>query len=154
MLDQGFVKKAVHSLWIKDAIPFPMVDPGLCDAIAEAHIRMSYSLLSRNLTTFNVITHCEAHRYQGTLVLTSCDKRPAGEVTGFGEVSLLDRRRLSKKKEIGYPFITMREKEIFSRPWINKRIRKIGEKRKDLTPLAKGFLDSLLSTEEGVRLRV
>jgi dihydroxy-acid dehydratase len=70
-----------------------------------------------------------------------------------GEVNLLDRGRLLKKKEIDYPFIIMREKEILSRPWIKKRIRKIGEKRKDLTPWARGFLDSLLSTEFGVRPR-
>jgi len=48
----------------------------------------------------------------------------------------------------------MREEEILSRPWIKMRIRGIGEKRKGLTPLARGFLDSLLSTEEGVRPRV
>jgi dihydroxyacid dehydratase/phosphogluconate dehydratase len=71
-----------------------------------------------------------------------------------GEANLLDRRRLSKKKEIDYPFINMREEEILSRPWIKMRIREIGEKRKDLTPLARGFLDSLLLTEKGVRLRV
>jgi hypothetical protein len=71
-----------------------------------------------------------------------------------GEVNLLNRGRLLKMKEIGYPFILMREKGIFSRPWIKRRIREIGEKRKDLTPWARGFLDSLLSTEEGVRPRV
>jgi len=71
-----------------------------------------------------------------------------------GEANLLDRRRLLKKKEIDYPFITMREKEIFSRPWIKMRIREIGKKRKDLMPWARGFLDSLHSTEEGVRPKV
>jgi len=40
-----------------------------------------------------VITQCEAHGYQGALVLTSCDKRPAGEVTGFIQVDLARRRK-------------------------------------------------------------
>jgi hypothetical protein len=66
----------------------------------------------------------------------------------------LDRRRLLKKKEIEYPFNLMREKEILSRPWMKKRIREMGEKRKDLTPWAEGFLNGLLSTEEGVRPKV
>jgi len=71
-----------------------------------------------------------------------------------GEVNLLDRGRLLKRKEIEYPFNLMREKEILSRPWMKKRIREMGEKRKDLTPWTRGFLDGLLSTEEGVRPKV
>ena len=101
VLDQGFVKKAVQSLWIRNALPFPMADPGICDAIAEGHIGMSYSLLSRNLSSLNVITQCEAHGYQGALVLTSCDKRPAGEVAGFVQIDLARRRKGMK------PFYTV-----------------------------------------------
>jgi dihydroxyacid dehydratase/phosphogluconate dehydratase len=71
-----------------------------------------------------------------------------------GEINLLDREKLLKRKQIKYPFILVREKEILSRPCIKRRIREMGEKRKDLTPWARGFLDSLLSIEEGVRLRV
>jgi dihydroxy-acid dehydratase len=93
VLDQDFVKKAVRSLWIRNALPFPMADPGVCDGIAQGHIGMSYVLLSRNLASLNVITQCEAHGYQGALVLTSCDKRPAGEVTGLVQVDLARRRK-------------------------------------------------------------
>jgi dihydroxyacid dehydratase/phosphogluconate dehydratase len=93
VLDQGFVKKAVRSVWIRNALPFPMADPGVCDGIAQGHIGMSYTLLSRNLASLNVITQCEAHGYQGALVLTSCDKRPAGEVAGFIQVDLARRRK-------------------------------------------------------------
>ncbi len=99
--DQDFVKKATRSLWVRNALPFPMADPGVCDGIAEGHIGMSYSLLSRNLASLNVISQCEAHGYQGALVLTSCDKRPAGEVTGFVQVDLARRRRGMK------PFYTV-----------------------------------------------
>jgi len=67
-----------------------------------------------------------------------------------GEVNLLNRGRLLKKKEIEYPFILMREKEILSRPWIEKRIKQIEVRRENLTPFARGFLDGLLSTKEGV----
>jgi dihydroxyacid dehydratase/phosphogluconate dehydratase len=70
-----------------------MADPGVCDGIAQGHIGMSYVLLSRNLASLNVITQCEAHGYQGALVLTSCDKRPAGEVTGLVQVDLARRRK-------------------------------------------------------------
>jgi dihydroxy-acid dehydratase len=93
VLDQDFVKKAVRSLWTRNALPFPMADPGICDGITQGHIGMSYTLLSRNLASLNVITQCEAHGYQGALVLTSCDKRPAGEVTGLIQVDLARRRK-------------------------------------------------------------
>ena len=101
VLDHEFVKKAVQSLWIRNALPFPTANPGLCDAMAEGHIGMSYSLLSRNLATLNVIAQCEAHGYQGALVLTSCDKRPAGEVAGFVQIDLARRRKGMK------PFYTV-----------------------------------------------
>jgi dihydroxy-acid dehydratase len=93
VLDQDFVKKAVRSLWIRNALPFPMADPGVCDGIAQGHVGMSYTLLSRNLASLNVITQCETHGYQGALVLTSCDKRPAGEVAGLVQVDLARRRK-------------------------------------------------------------
>ncbi len=93
VLDQSFVKKAVRSLWLRNALPFPMANPGVCDGITQGHIGMSYVLLSRNLASLNVITQCEAHGYQGALVLTSCDKRPAGEVTGLVQVDLARRRK-------------------------------------------------------------
>jgi dihydroxyacid dehydratase/phosphogluconate dehydratase len=93
VLDGRFVKKAVRSLWRRNALPFPMADPGVCDGIAQGHIGMSYVLLSRNLASLNVITQCEAHGYQGALVLTSCDKRPAGEVTGLVQVDLARRKK-------------------------------------------------------------
>ena len=93
VLDQRFVKKAVQSIWKRNALPFPTVDPGICDGIAQGHIGMSYTLLSRNLASLNVIVQSEVHGYQGALVLTSCDKRPAGEVAGFIQVDLARRRK-------------------------------------------------------------
>ena len=93
VIDQEFVRKAVRSLWGRNALPFPMVDPGVCDGITQGHIGMSYVLLSRNLASLNVITQCEAHGYQGALVLTSCDKRPAGEVAGLVQLDLARRKK-------------------------------------------------------------
>jgi len=93
VLDERFVKMAVRSLWIRNALPFPMANPGVCDGIAQGHVGMSHVLLSRNLASLNVITQCEAHGYQGALVLTSCDKRPAGEVAGLVQVDLARRRK-------------------------------------------------------------
>jgi dihydroxyacid dehydratase/phosphogluconate dehydratase len=93
VLDRDFVKKAVRSLWTRDGLPFPMASPGVCDGIAQGHVGMSHVLLSRNLASFNVITQCEAHGYQGALVLTSCDKRPAGEVAGLVQIDLARRRK-------------------------------------------------------------
>ena len=93
VLDRDFVNKAIRSLWVRNALPFPMAVPGVCDGIAQGHVGMSYTLLSRNLASLNVIAQCEAHGYQGALVLSSCDKRPAGEVAGLVQVDLARRRK-------------------------------------------------------------
>jgi dihydroxyacid dehydratase/phosphogluconate dehydratase len=68
-----------------------------------------------------------------------------------GEINLLEKKKLLSRREIKYPFILMNAKKILSRPWIKKRIKEIEKKREELTPWAKGFLDSLLPTEFGVR---
>lgn len=101
VLDQHFVRKVVRSLWDRNALPFPTANPAICDGIVEGHIGMSYSLLSRNLASFNVIVQSEGHGYHGALVLTSCDKRPTGEVAGFIQVDLARRRKGMK------PFYTV-----------------------------------------------
>src|SRR4030067_2243566 len=40
VLDERFVKMAVRSLWIRNALPFPMADPGVCDGLAQGTIGM------------------------------------------------------------------------------------------------------------------
>jgi dihydroxyacid dehydratase/phosphogluconate dehydratase len=70
-----------------------------------------------------------------------------------GEINLLDRKRLLSREKIKYPFIRVSETKILSRPWMRERIKEIQKKREELTPWARGFLDSLLPAEFGVRPR-
>ena len=124
VLDQKFVKKAIKSLWERNALPFPTANPGICDGITEGHIGMSYTLLSRNLASLNMIAQSEAHGYQGALVLTSCDKRPAGEVAGFIQVDLA-RRRKGMKPFYGVFLPTHVMPERYLPPYLKKEFVEI-----------------------------
>jgi dihydroxy-acid dehydratase len=130
VVDQAFVKKAVRSLWLREALPFPTANPGICDGITEGHIGMSYPLLSRNLASLNMIAQSEANGYQGALVLTSCDKRPAGEVTGFIQVDLARKRKGMKPfYAVFLPTHVMPERYL--PPYLKKEFVKIRQSVED-----------------------
>ncbi|MBM4324578.1 MAG: hypothetical protein FJ115_13540, partial [Deltaproteobacteria bacterium] len=130
VLDQDFIKKAVRSLWARDGLPFPTANPGVCDGIAQGHIGMSHVLISRNLASLNVITQCEAHGYQGALVLTSCDKRPAGEVAGLAQVDLT-RRKKGMKPFYSVFLPTHMMPDRFLPPYLKKEFAQIKKKIDD-----------------------
>ncbi|MBC8183479.1 dihydroxy-acid dehydratase [candidate division KSB1 bacterium] len=55
-------------------VPFEFNTIGICDGIAMGHIGMRYSLASRELIADSVETMAEAHRLDGLVCITSCDK--------------------------------------------------------------------------------
>lgn len=58
--------------------PFVFSVPGICDGIAMGHSGMHYSLPSRELIADMVETITEAHRLDGLVLLTNCDKITPG----------------------------------------------------------------------------
>ena len=58
--------------------PFIFGIPGICDGIAMGHKGMHYSLPSRELIADMVETVAEAHRFDGLICLTNCDKITPG----------------------------------------------------------------------------
>jgi len=58
--------------------PFLFSVPGICDGIAMGHSGMHYSLPSRELIADMVETITEAHRLDGLVLLTNCDKITPG----------------------------------------------------------------------------
>jgi len=58
--------------------PFLFGIPGICDGIAMGHIGMHYSLPSRELIADSVETVVSAHRLDGMILLTNCDKITPG----------------------------------------------------------------------------
>jgi len=55
-------------------VPFEFNTIGICDGIAMGHIGMRYSLASRELIADSVETMVEAHRLDGLVCITNCDK--------------------------------------------------------------------------------
>jgi dihydroxyacid dehydratase/phosphogluconate dehydratase len=83
----------VAAIWKQGALPFETAEPAVCDGIAQGHFGMTFSLVSRNLTTATLVAQLEAHVYDAALLLDSCDKRPIGDLAAVIEVDLYRRRR-------------------------------------------------------------
>ena len=59
-------------------VPFLFGVPGICDGIAMGHSGMHYSLPSRELIADIVESIMQAHRLDGLVLLTNCDKITPG----------------------------------------------------------------------------
>ncbi|MFW6457494.1 MAG: dihydroxy-acid dehydratase [Planctomycetota bacterium] len=62
--------------------------PGICDGIAMGHHGMHYSLPSRELIADTIETVAEAHRLDGLILLTNCDKITPGMLMGIARINI------------------------------------------------------------------
>ena len=76
---ERFIEKGVHS---GGGYPFFFGLPGICDGIAMGHSGMHYSLPSRELIADMIETVMEAHKLDGLVLLTNCDKITPGMLMG------------------------------------------------------------------------
>jgi dihydroxy-acid dehydratase len=72
---ERFIEKGVHS---GGGYSFLFGIPGVCDGIAMGHKGMHYSLATRELIADMVESITEAHRLDGLVLLTNCDKITPG----------------------------------------------------------------------------
>ncbi|PVX25606.1 MAG: dihydroxy-acid dehydratase, partial [Candidatus Bathyarchaeum sp.] len=59
-------------------VPFEFNTIGICDGIAMGHNGMRYSLPSRELIADSVESMVQAHRFDGIVLITTCDKITPG----------------------------------------------------------------------------
>ncbi|MBC8346371.1 MAG: dihydroxy-acid dehydratase [Candidatus Marinimicrobia bacterium] len=71
---QKFGKIAKQAIREAGGVPFEFNTIGVDDGIAMGHIGMRYSLASRELIADSVETVVEAHRLDGLMCITNCDK--------------------------------------------------------------------------------
>ena len=71
---QQFGKIAKESIRDAGAVPFEFNTIGVDDGIAMGHIGMRYSLASRELIADSIETVAEAHRLDGLICISNCDK--------------------------------------------------------------------------------
>ncbi len=62
--------------------------PGICDGIAMGHLGMHYSLPSRELIADIIESVAEAHRLDGLVLLTNCDKITPGMLMGIARLDI------------------------------------------------------------------
>jgi dihydroxy-acid dehydratase len=72
---ERFIEKGVHT---GGGYSFLFGIPGVCDGIAMGHKGMHYSLSTRELIADMVESIAEAHRLDGLVLLTNCDKITPG----------------------------------------------------------------------------
>lgn len=82
---ERFIEKGVHT---GGGYPFFFGVPGICDGIAMGHGGMHYSLASRELIADMVETVAEAHRLDGLVLLTNCDKITPGMLMAAGRLNI------------------------------------------------------------------
>ena len=82
---ERFIEKGVHT---GGGYPFFFGIPGICDGIAMGHKGMHYSLPSRELIADMIETVAEAHRLDGLVLLTNCDKITPGMLMAAARVDV------------------------------------------------------------------
>jgi len=71
-------RKIEHGIFAGGGVAWLFSVPGICDGVAMGHEGMHYSLPSRELIADMVETITRAHRLDGLVLLTNCDKITPG----------------------------------------------------------------------------
>ncbi len=82
---ERFIEKGVHS---GGGFSFLFGIPGVCDGIAMGHKGMHYSLPTRELIADMVESVAEAHRLDGLVLLTNCDKITPGMLMAAARLNI------------------------------------------------------------------
>ncbi len=69
-------------------VPFIFGIPGICDGIAMGHSGMFYSLPSRELIADAIECVVEAHKFDGLVCLTNCDKITPGMLMAIARLNI------------------------------------------------------------------
>ena len=69
-------------------VPFEFNTIGVCDGMAQGHVGMSFSLPSREVIADSAEIMLEAHRFDGAVFLTSCDKITPGMLMAMFRVNV------------------------------------------------------------------
>lgn len=85
---QEFGKIVKETVREAGGVPFEFNTIGVDDGIAMGHIGMRYSLASRELIADSVETVAEAHRLDGLVCITNCDKIVPGMLMAAARINI------------------------------------------------------------------
>jgi dihydroxy-acid dehydratase len=81
-------RKIEHGIFAGGGVAWLFSVPGICDGVAMGHEGMHYSLPSRELIADMVETIARAHRLDGLVLLTNCDKITPGMLMAAARLDL------------------------------------------------------------------
>lgn len=85
---RDFERAAENGVSAGGGVPFVFGLPAICDGIAMGHFGMHYSLASRELIADTIESMVEAHRLDGIILLTACDKITPGMLMAVGRLNV------------------------------------------------------------------
>ena len=81
-------RRIEHGIFAGGGVAWLFSVPGICDGVAMGHSGMHYSLPSRELIADMVETITRAHRLDGLVLLTNCDKITPGMLMAAARLDL------------------------------------------------------------------
>lgn len=85
---QRLARAIEHGVAAAGGVPFEFGVMAICDGIAMGHSGMFYSLPSRELVADTVESMVEAHKFDGVVLLTNCDKITPGMLMAAGRLAV------------------------------------------------------------------
>ncbi len=85
---QRLARAVEHGVAAGGGVPFEFGIMAICDGIAMGHSGMFYSLPSRELIADTVESMAEAHKLDGLVLLTDCDKITPGMLMAAGRLDI------------------------------------------------------------------
>ncbi|MBI5183991.1 MAG: dihydroxy-acid dehydratase, partial [Nitrospinae bacterium] len=82
---ERYIEKGIHT---GGGYAFLSSVPGICDGIVMGHKGMHYSLPSRELIADMIESVIEAHRFDGMVMLTNCDKITPGMLMAAARIDI------------------------------------------------------------------
>ena len=81
-------EKAKEGVWAAGGVPFEFNVPAPCDGMSEGHEGMRFILPQRELIADTVETHVRSMRYDGMVMIASCDKIIPGMIMAAARLDL------------------------------------------------------------------
>lgn len=82
------VEAIKEGVWRGGGVPFEFNTIAICDGLAMGHMGMKYSLPSRELIANSIEAMAEAHRLDGLVLLTNCDKITPGMLKAAARLNI------------------------------------------------------------------
>ncbi|MBS7611826.1 dihydroxy-acid dehydratase [Candidatus Bathyarchaeota archaeon] len=82
------VEVVKEGVWRGGGVPFEFNTIAVCDGLAMGHSGMKYSLPSRELIANSIEAMVEAHRLDGLVLLTNCDKITPGMLMAVARLNI------------------------------------------------------------------